>query len=187
MSETVEDTSKQFKRELLATLPKLRAFAMSLVNQSDKADDLVQDTIVKAWANQTSFQMGTNIKAWLFTIMRNEFYSQMRKRGREIQDSDGFFTEQMAVHPAQYGALDLQDFRKALDALPDDQREAITLVGALGVSYEEAAEICGCAVGTIKSRVSRARKGLQVSLNVSGEGDYGPDAAFVQVTNNKFT
>ncbi|MGH6763772.1 MAG: RNA polymerase sigma factor [Phyllobacterium sp.] len=187
MGESVDDPSKQFKRDLLAILPKLRAFAIFLAGQSDKADDLVQDTIVKAWANQSSFEMGTNMKAWLFTIMRNEFYSQMRKRGREIQDTEGFFTSQMAVHPSQYGSLDLQDFRKALDALPGDQREAITLVGALGVSYEEAAVICGCAVGTIKSRVSRARKGLQAALEVSGEGDYGPDPIFAQVTKNKFT
>ncbi|MCB8828554.1 sigma-70 family RNA polymerase sigma factor, partial [Escherichia coli] len=102
-----------------------------------------------------------NIKAWLFTILRNEFYSQMRKRGREVQDSDGIFTEQLSVHPSQYGALDLQDFRKALEKLPDDQREAIILVGASGFSYEEAADICACAVGTIKSRVSRARTRLQ--------------------------
>ncbi|MEI2616632.1 MAG: sigma factor [Thermomicrobiales bacterium] len=92
-----------FKRELLATLPSLRAFAVSLSGRHDKADDLVQDTVMKAWAKQDSFEMGTNIKAWLFTILRNEFYSQMRKRGREVQDTDGAFTERMAVHPSQYG------------------------------------------------------------------------------------
>jgi RNA polymerase sigma-70 factor, ECF subfamily len=90
-----------FKRELLATLPSLRAFAVSLSGRHDKADDLVQDTVMKAWAKQESFELGTNIKAWLFTILRNEFYSQMRKRGREVQDSDGLFTERMAVHPSQ--------------------------------------------------------------------------------------
>eukprot|EP01132_Coremiostelium_polycephalum_P001780 gene1780-2202_t len=117
---------------LIASLPKLRAFAVSLIGNPDRADDLVQDTIMKAWAKQDSFEAGTNIKAWLFTILRNEFYSQMRKRGREVQDSDGVFTEQLSVHPSQYGALDLQDFRKALEKLPDDQREAIILVGAGG-------------------------------------------------------
>jgi RNA polymerase sigma-70 factor (ECF subfamily) len=126
--------------------------------------------------------MGTNIKAWLFTILRNEFYSQMRKRGREVQDSEGTFTERMAVHPSQYGVMDLGDFKKALDRLPDDQREAIILIGASGFSYEEAAEICDCAVGTMKSRVSRARTRLQAELKVSGEGDYGPDAVSAQVT-----
>jgi len=175
-----------FKRELLATLPSLRAFAVSLTGKHDKADDLVQDTVMKAWAKQDSFELGTNIKAWLFTILRNEFYSQMRKRGREVQDSDGVFTERLSVHPAQYGALDLSDFKKALDALPDDQREAVILIGASGFSYEEAAEICSCAVGTMKSRVSRARARLQDLLKVSGEADYGPDAVSAQVMTHNY-
>jgi RNA polymerase sigma-70 factor (ECF subfamily) len=171
-----------FKRELLATLPSLRAFAVSLSGRHDRADDLVQDTMMKAWAKQDSFQMGTNIKAWLFTILRNEFYSQMRKRGREVQDTDGAFTERMSVHPSQYGVLDMADFKKALDSLPPDQREAVVLIGASGFSYEEAAEICHCAVGTMKSRVSRARTRLQDILKISGEADYGPDAVSAQVT-----
>lgn len=171
-----------FKREMLATLPSLRAFAVSLTGKHDKADDLVQDTVMKAWAKQTSFEMGTNIKAWLFTILRNEFYSQMRKRGREVQDSDGAFTERLSVHPAQYGSMDMQDFKKALGQLPDDQREAVILIGASGFSYEEAAEICDCAVGTMKSRVSRARTRLQEILQIVGETDYGPDAVSAQVT-----
>ncbi len=170
-----------FKRELLATLPSLRAFAVSLSGKHDKADDLVQDTVMKAWAKQSSFEMGTNIKAWLFTILRNEFYSQMRKRGREVQDSDGVFTERLAVHPSQYGVMDLADFKKALDGLPADQREAIILIGASGFSYEEAAEICNCAVGTMKSRVSRARTRLLHVLQIDGEADFGPDAVSTQV------
>src|SRR5690606_6844053 len=147
-------SSSSFREELVATIPSLRAFAISLAQNNDRADDLVQETLVKAWDKQSSFEMGTNLKAWLFTILRNEFYSQMRKRGREVQDADGVFTERMAVHPSQYGVMDLADFKKALDALPDDQREAIILIGASGFSYEEAAEICNCAVGTMKSRVS---------------------------------
>ena len=145
-----------FKREMLATLPSLRAFAVSLTGKHDKADDLVQDTVMKAWAKQSSFEMGTNIKAWLFTILRNEFYSQMRKRGREVQDTDGAFTERLSVHPSQYGSMDLEDFK--------------------------AASICECAVGTMKSRVSRARTRLTELLKVSGESDYGPDAVSAQVT-----
>lgn len=182
----MEEGSDQFKRQMLAALPSLRAFAMSLIGQPDKADDLVQDTIMKAWGKQDSFELGTNIKAWMFTILRNEFYSQMRKRGREVQDSDGFYTERLAVHPAQYGALDLQDFRKALEQLPDDQREAIILIGASGFAYEEAAQICGCAVGTIKSRVSRARVRLQELLQIDGNADYGPDASSSQTTMRSF-
>jgi len=170
-----------FKNDLLGAIPSLRAFAVSLSQNADKADDLVQETLVKAWDKQTSFQPGTNLKAWLFTILRNEFYSQMRKRGREVQDSDGTMTARLAVHPSQHGQLDLEDFRQALERLPEDQREAIILIGASGFSYEEAAEICGCAVGTIKSRVSRARTRLQELLKVSGEGDFGPDAISAQV------
>lgn len=175
-----------FKREMISTLPNLRAFAISLIGSPDRADDLVQDTIMKAWAKQKSFTPGTNLKAWLFTILRNEFYSQMRKKGREVQDSDGYFAERMAVHPAQYGSLDLLDFRKALDKLPDDQREALILVGASGFAYEEAAEICGCKTGTIKSRVNRARQRLQEDLSVSGAADYGPDPKAGNLTSSAF-
>jgi RNA polymerase sigma-70 factor (ECF subfamily) len=173
--------SPGFKNDLLKAIPSLRAFAVSLSQNVDKADDLVQETLVKAWDKHESFQPGTNLKAWLFTILRNEFYSQMRKRGREVQDSDGTITGRVAVHPGQHGAMDLGDFRAALETLPEDQREAIILIGASGFSYEEAAEICNCAVGTIKSRVSRARSRLQEMLQISGEGDYGPDAISSQV------
>ncbi|MFN3550006.1 MAG: sigma-70 family RNA polymerase sigma factor [Mesorhizobium sp.] len=170
-----------FKTGLLGAIPSLRAFAVSLSHNSDKADDLVQETLVKAWDKQSSFQPGTNLKAWLFTILRNEFYSQMRKRGREVQDSEGTMTARLAVHPSQHGSLDLKDFRVALERLPEDQREAVILIGASGFSYEEAAEICGCAVGTIKSRVSRARTRLQELLSIEGEGEFGPDAIAAQV------
>lgn len=174
--------SNVFRADLLATIPSLRAFAVSLAQNSDKADDLVQETLVKAWDKHESFQPGTNLKAWLFTILRNEFYSQMRKRGREVQDSDGIMTSRLAVHPSQHGQVDLRDFRVALEQLPEDQREAIILIGASGFSYEEAAEICNCAVGTIKSRVSRARSKLQDILKISGDTDFGPDSISAQVT-----
>jgi len=173
-----------FRDGLLAAVPTLRAFAVSLAKNADRADDLVQETLVKAWDKQDSFQPGTNLKAWLFTILRNEFYSQMRKRRREVEDSDGIITARLSVHPSQEGSSDLNDFRRALELLPEDQREAIILIGASGFSYEEAAEICGCAVGTIKSRVSRARTRLQEILGIKGEGDFGPDAISAQVTNS---
>src|SRR3569832_2143864 len=125
--------SQSFKTDLLGAIPSLRAFAVSLTQNAARADDLVQDTLVKAWDKHESFQPGTNLKAWLFTILRNEFYSQMRKRGREVQDSAGAFTERMSVHPSQYGVLDMADFKKALDSLPPDQREAFILIGASGI------------------------------------------------------
>lgn len=176
-----------FKRELLGALPSLRAFAKSLVGNAASADDLVQDTVMKAWGKQDSYQPGTNLKGWLFTILRNDFYSKMRKTGREIADPDGAFSSRLAVHPEQHGSLDLQDFRNALAQLPEEQREAIILVGASGLSYEEAAEICGCAVGTIKSRVSRARTNLQTLLQISGENDYGPDHHSVGLVTHAFS
>ena len=176
--------TQNFRDGLLAAVPTLRAFAVTLAKNTDRADDLVQETLVKAWDKQDSFQPGTNLKAWLFTILRNEFYSQMRKRRREVEDSDGSITARLSVHPSQDGSSDLADFRKALALLPEDQREAIILIGASGFSYEEAAEICGCAVGTIKSRVSRARARLQEILSVDGQSDFGPDAISTQVTNS---
>lgn len=173
--------SSGFRRDLLAVVPNLRAFAMSLIGSADRADDLVQETLMKAWAKQTSFENGTNLKAWLFTILRNEFYTQMRKKGREVSDSDGIHAAKLAGHPEQMGHLDLQDFRKALERLPPDQKEAIILVGGSGFSYEEAAEICNCAIGTIKSRVSRARTRLAELMNVEHEDEFGPDAVTRQI------
>lgn len=173
----------EFKSELLASLKSLRAFSVSLCGNRDHADDLVQETVMKAWAKQSSFTMGTNMKAWLFTILRNEFYGQIRKSGREVADPDGSFTEKLAEHPAQFGKMDFMDFQDALSKLPEDQREAIILVGASGFAYEEAAEICGCAAGTIKSRVSRARTALQGMLEVEGSVDYGPDKTSAAAAN----
>ncbi|MBO6638130.1 MAG: sigma-70 family RNA polymerase sigma factor [Roseitalea sp.] len=170
-----------FKTDLLGAIPNLRAFALSLTGAGDRADDLVQETLVKAWHKQASFQPGTNIKAWLFTILRNEFYSQMRKKGREVSDAEGTLTEAMATHPDQMGKLDLADMQRALQMLPDDQREAIILIGASGMSYEEAAKVCGCATGTVKSRVSRARTRLAEILDVEDSNEYGPDSVATQV------
>jgi RNA polymerase sigma-70 factor (ECF subfamily) len=182
----MNDPQPTFKAALLAALPPLRAFALSLSGRADVADDLVQETVMKAWAKQADFRLGTNIQAWLVTILRNTFYSQMRKRGREVQDSEGTFTARLSVPPAQDGVMDLSDFRRALAELPDDQREALLLVGASGFSYEEAAAICGCAVGTVKSRVSRARSRLQEILGIEGAADYGPDGKQTGTTSRAF-
>lgn len=146
--------------ELVTHLPAMRAFALSLARNGAAADDLVQDALVKAWSNFDSFQPGTNMRAWLFTILRNTYYSLHRKRRREVEDPDGVMAGQLSVKPSHDGNLAMRDFQAAFAQLSDEQREALTLVGAEGFSYEEAAEMCDCAVGTIKSRTNRARKRL---------------------------
>src|SRR5271166_300608 len=149
-----------FKDDLVAQIPGLRAFAVSLCGSVTLADDLVQEALLRAWGNSDKFQRGTSLRAWLFTILRNVYYSQYRKRAREVQDSGGFFARGIAVVGDQESHLDLADFRIALAKLPAEQREVLTMVGASGLSYEEAAVICGVEIGTIKSRVSRARAKL---------------------------
>jgi RNA polymerase sigma-70 factor (ECF subfamily) len=146
-----------FRDRLIAEIPHLRAFGASLSGSIQLADDLVQETMLKAWRHADSFTEGTNFKAWVFTILRNTYYSIYRRRGREIQDADGFHASQIAISGGQEGHMDLADFRKALVRLPEEQREALIMIGAMGLSYEEAAVICHVAVGTIKSRVNRAR------------------------------
>lgn len=161
--------------DIIAAIPNLRAFAISLSGSVDRADDLVQETLLRAFANISSFRPGTNLPAWLFTILRNLFRSEYRKRRREVPDSDGAFAATLTTNPDQTTHLDFEDFRSALDKLPPDQREALVLVGASGFSYEEAADICECAVGTIKSRVNRARKRLGELLAIEDGDDFGPD------------
>jgi RNA polymerase sigma-70 factor (ECF subfamily) len=162
---------------VLATVPSLRAFAISLSGNVDRADDLVQETLLRALANIDSFQPGSNMPAWLFTILRNLFRSEYRKRRREVEDPEGSYAESLKSQPEQTSRLEFQEFRTALAKLPPDQREALILVGASGFSYEEAAQICGCAVGTIKSRVNRARSRLAEMLSIEGAQDFGPDVA----------
>lgn len=142
---------------MLAAIPSLRAFAMSLAGNIDRADDLVQGTLMRAIANIDTFQPGTNMMAWLFTILRNLFRSEFRKRRREVEDADGSYADGLTSAPQQHGRLEFKELFAALAELPLDQREPLLLVGASGFSYDEAAAICGVAVGTIKSRVNRAR------------------------------
>lgn len=146
--------------ELVEHIPAMRAFAISLTRNGSVADDMVQDTLVKAWTNIDKFEAGTNMRAWLFTILRNTYYSSRRKSKREVSDVDGIFTEGLAEKPAHDGHLQMKDFRVALGKLKVEQREALLLIGASGFSYEEAAQMCGVAVGTIKSRTNRAREQL---------------------------
>jgi RNA polymerase sigma-70 factor, ECF subfamily len=159
---------------MLAAVPNLRAFAMSLSGKVDRADDLVQETLLRAMAHIDLFQPGTNMPAWLFTILRNLFRSEFRKRRREVEDTDGSYFDCLESPPEQHGRLDFEDLSHALAKLPFLQREALLLVGASGFSYEEAAAICETVVGTIKSRVSRARGRLAQLLAIDGAGQFGP-------------
>lgn len=169
-----------FEQSLVGAISHLRAFARSFAHDPARADDLVQETLVKAWNSRESFTPGTNFRAWLFTILRNVYFSQHRKLRREVDDPDEQYQNSLSVPPEQHGHLDLADFRAALSTLPSDQREALVLVGAEGFSYEEAAEICGCAVGTIKSRVNRARNRLTDLLGDDELKGSGRAAALVE-------
>jgi RNA polymerase sigma-70 factor, ECF subfamily len=165
-----------FKQELVDAIPMLRGFARSISGNHDRADDLVQETLAKAIANRDKYRQGTNLHAWLVTILRNQYYSEGRRRWREVSDAEGTHAARMTQPPGHDSHLEMREFLSALQVLPPDQREALILVGASGFSYEEAAEICDCAVGTIKSRVSRARARLAEILALEAGESYGADA-----------
>lgn len=152
--------SAEFRSELTQLIPHLRAFARSLCNDASEADDLAQEALVKAWRARERFEPGTNLKAWVFMILRNHFYSERRKAWRKNETSGEHIDEMSPMAAGQDSMIELADIKHALSELPDEQREALILVGAGGFSYEEAADVCGCAVGTIKSRVNRARIAL---------------------------
>lgn len=164
--QTEESELAAFREELVRHIPYLRAFARTLCNNRAWADDLAQDTLMKAWRSRRQFTAGTNMKAWLYVILRNQYYSDYRRLGRSTQLSD-------SIHPpatkgAQEANVALGDLSRALADLPPDQREALILVGAGGFAYEDAARVCNCAVGTIKSRVARARRALETALEGKG-------------------
>lgn len=156
----VTDADTDWRDDVVALVPALRAFAWSLSHNSADADDLVQDTLIKAWTNRSKFEPGTNLRAWLFTILRNTYYTAVVRRRREIADEDGKHAATLSSAPTQDWSIAMRSLQAALQRLPAEHREALVLVGAAGLTYEEAAEICGCALGTIKSRVNRARARL---------------------------
>ncbi len=161
---------------LLDHIPALRAFAMALTRNRSEADDLVQETLVKAWSNLEKYTPGTNLRAWLFTIQRNTFFSLRRKYKREVPDPDGIHAAGLSEKPAHDSRLAFGEFRVAFDKLSAEHREVLTLVGAEGFSCEEAAEMMGVAVGTVKSRASRARRRLVEMLGLPDGEDILPDA-----------
>lgn len=175
-AERVALSDSDFKAELALVIPQLRAFGRSLSGNRDLADDLVQETLLKAWAARSRFQAGTNMRAWTFIILRNLFLSQMR-RARFSGEWDDLVADRLLAAPAgQDRQIELGDVERALQHLPASQREALILVGAGGFAYEEAAQICGVAVGTIKSRVARGRVALEALLE--GEGTLGSRASY---------
>jgi RNA polymerase sigma-70 factor (ECF subfamily) len=149
-----------WRDSVVQLIPALRAFAWSLSHNASDADDLVQDTLIKAWTNRDKFEPGTNLRAWLFTILRNTYYTVAVRRRREVRDETGKYAATLSTGPTQDWSLAIRALQTALAQLPDEHREALILVGAAGLTYEEAAEVCGCALGTIKSRVNRARARL---------------------------
>ncbi len=163
-----------FMRDLTALIPHLRAFARSLTGHMAEADDLAQETVLKAWKSRTSYEPGTNLKAWTFMILRNQFYSDKRRAWRSSQLDPEVAERTLVATDDPSSAMELNDLRQALNKLPAAQREALILVGAGGMSYEEAAVVCGCRVGTVKSRVSRGRDALQALLS---DGDLERDNA----------
>jgi len=165
-------SSSDPRDEIVGHLPAMRAFALSLTRNGSAADDLVQDTIVKAWTSFDRFTPGTNLRAWLFTILRNTFYSGRRRARREVSDPEGLFAGRLAEKPQHDGRLALRDFAVAFEKLPVEQREALILVGASGFSYEEAADTCGVAVGTVKSRANRGRKRLAELLGLQAGDEF---------------
>lgn len=174
---------KRFEQELLEAAPFLRAFGRTLCHDVEQAEDLAQEALLKAWQNRDQFQPGTNLRAWLATILRNRFYSMGRRRKWQA-DYDPETIERTLVAPDDAEAIvELEDVRRALAMLPDFQREALILVGAGGMSYDEVAQIAGCPLGTVKSRVRRARDELQAILFrgklAPGERSSTPLAALV--------
>ncbi len=157
------------KDELVTHLPALRAFALSLTRNRATADDMIQDTVLKAWSNMDKFEPGTKMRAWLFTILRNNYYSSRRKLSREVADIDNAFSDSLSVKPDHDGRLQMMDFKVAFAQLADEHREALILIGASGFSYDDAAEMCGVASGTMKSRVNRARSKLTELLQLDDD------------------
>lgn len=177
---------KGFERDVVAAMPRLRSFAISLCGRTADADDMVQDTVVKALRKHDSFEPGTNLQAWLMTILRNDFLSARRKAGRIVADPDGAFTASLASLPDQDDVVELKEVRRRIAMMPLDMRVALLTIGEMGGAYEEAAEFLGVATGTMKSRVSRARQmllrlGRVVVIDVEEEPDSLGDVDIVKL------
>jgi RNA polymerase sigma-70 factor (ECF subfamily) len=170
-----KETPLSVQQQMLALQPHLRSFAMSLCRSADHADDLVQETMLRAITRIETFQPGTNLGAWLTTILRNCFLSELRKHRNEVEDVDGAYSQSLRAAPEQEGLLEYKEFKAVLSEMPLDQREVLLLVGAAGLSYEDTATICNTTTGTIKSRLSRARSRLAALLAIESVNEIGFD------------
>lgn len=159
------DIDKVFRDQLVGLLPSLRAFSRGLCGHREMADDLAQDTMMRAWAARESYTQGTNFRAWMFMIMRNQFYTTIRKNSRMTSLDPEVAERVLVVAAAQQNGINVDDVAKALQKLPAEQREVLLLIGANGMSYEEAAEVIGCAMGTVKSRLARGRTALATLID----------------------
>jgi RNA polymerase sigma-70 factor (ECF subfamily) len=171
---------KSWRDDVVALIPSLRAFAWSLSHNASDADDLVQEALIKAWSHREKFEPGTNLRAWLFTILRNTYYTAVVRRRREVRDETGKYAASLSTAPSQDWSVAVHAMQTALMQLPHEHREALILIGGAGLTYEEAAEICGCALGTIKSRVNRARARLLKIMAANQPSDaFGGDEPVV--------
>jgi RNA polymerase sigma-70 factor (ECF subfamily) len=169
-------STDSWRDEVVALIPTLRAFAWSLSHNASDSDDLVQETLIKAWSHRDRFEAGTNLRAWLFTILRNSYYTVVVRRRREVRDETGKYAASLTAAASQDWSVALHAMQAALMQLPHEHREALILIGGAGLTYEEAAEICGCALGTIKSRVNRARARLLKLMDADQASDaFGGD------------
>ncbi|TXN81141.1 sigma-70 family RNA polymerase sigma factor [Methylobacterium sp. WL8] len=166
-AEAERQITKAFGDELIALVPRLRRFARLRTGSEAEADDMVQATLMRAWEHRSQFQAGTNLVGWLFTILRNTHLNQRKRRRREVEDVDGLFAGALSAAPDQEHRIALFELQAALDALPAEQRETLLLVTVDGLRHDEAAEVLGCQVGTVKSRVSRARERLSATLGLA--------------------
>lgn len=174
MSEVSPETlaaDQQFRDDLVALIPSLRSFARGLCGWRDMADDMAQEAMVRGWAARASFTPGTNFRAWMFMILRNQFYTALRKDKRMTSWDPEVAERVLVAAPAQQEGLHVADVARALQKLPPEQREVLLLIGANGASYEEAAEVIGCAIGTIKSRLARGRKALALLIDGPADDD----------------
>lgn len=170
--QAANEFDRAFKAELTALIPHMRAFARSLCRERAEGDDLAQDALLKAWNRRSSFEIGTNMKAWVFMIVRNQFYSDKRRSWRQVQLDPAVAERTLTSNADPTWAVELDEVRRALTLLPVEQREALILVAVAGLPYDEAAAICQCAEGTIKSRVSRGRAQLaQILATGTGAAD----------------